>query len=164
MKHRLRFALLFVFAFGLAACDHTVEHAVDPDPAEVRGFPEQSLTIERRGGSDTLRVWVADSQERQHQGLMFVRAMPRDRGMLFPQAAPRPMTMWMKNTYLSLDIVFIGTDGTVIGIADNAQPLSEALIESQAPVSAVLELNAGEAARRGIARGDRVVVGARESR
>jgi uncharacterized membrane protein (UPF0127 family) len=103
-------------------------------------------------------VWIADTSARQQQGLMFVRRMPPDRGMYFPQQRPRPMTMWMKNTYLPLDMVFVGEDGRVTGIAADTQPLSEALIESPGPVSAVLELNAGEARRRGIRAGDRVEV------
>ncbi len=128
----------------------------DDHPTQLRGFPERQITITHAGGRDTLTVWIADTSARQQQGLMFVRRMPADRGMLFPQQRPRPMTMWMKNTYLPLDMVFIGEDGRITGIAADAHPLSEALIESPGPVSAVLELNAGEARRRGIKAGDRV--------
>ena len=150
-------SLLALFVFALPACDATIEHTETAEPAEVRGFPEQSLKIEREGGADTLRVWIADTPERQQQGLMFVRSMPRDRGMLFPQTRPRPMTMWMKNTYIPLDMVWIGEDDFVIGVSERTEPLSEALVTSPGPITAVLEINAGEAARRGIARGQRIV-------
>ena len=156
--------VLLLLAFALPACDATIEHTETAEPAEVRGFPEQSLTIVREGGSETLRAWVADTPERQQQGLMFVRSMPRDRGMLFPQARPRPMTMWMKNTYIPLDMVWIGDGDFVIGVSERTEPLSEALVTSPGPITAVLELNAGEAARRGIARGQRIVAsGSRQS-
>lgn len=127
-------------------------------PSQLRGFPEASLTITHAGGRDSFRVWVADTSARQQQGLMFVRRMAADRGMLFPQQAPRPMTMWMKNTLLPLDMLFIGENGAITGIAADTKPMSETLIGSPGPVTAVLELNAGEAARRGIRVGD-VVAG-----
>jgi uncharacterized protein len=87
---------------------------------------------------------------------MFVREMAADRGMLFPQRQPRAMAMWMKNTFLPLDMVFVGVDGRISGIAANTKPQSEATIESPGLISAVLELNAGEASRRGLRTGDRV--------
>ena len=130
--------------------------AADATPRQLRDFPETTLTITHRGGRDTLRVWVADTPERQQQGLMFVRAMPSDRGMVFPQRQPRVMSMWMKNTYLSLDMLFIGPEKTVIGISEHTTPLSLDTVTSPGPIIAVLELNAGEARRRGIATGDRV--------
>jgi uncharacterized protein len=132
--------------------------ADDAGPSQLRGFPETSLTITHKGGRDSFRVWIADTPQRQMQGLMFIRAMPSDRGMLFPQRAARAMSMWMKNTYLSLDMVFIGEGGVITGIAANAKPLSLDTIESPGPITAVLELNAGEARRRGIQAGDKVAI------
>lgn len=145
--------IALLLALLLTAC----AHAADVTPAQLRGFPETSLTITRSGGRDTFRVWVADTPARQQQGLMFVRSMPADRGMLFPQDPPRVMSMWMKNTYLPLDMVFIGEGGVIIGIAAHTTPLSLDIVSSPGPVTAVLELNAGEAERRGIRTGDKVV-------
>jgi len=125
-------------------------------PTQLKGFPESTLTITHAGGRDSFRVWIADTPARQQQGLMFVRRMAADRGMLFPQRAPRPMAMWMKNTYLPLDMVFIGEGGLITGIAANTKPLTLDTVESPGPITAVLELNAGEAARRGIRVGDKV--------
>jgi uncharacterized membrane protein (UPF0127 family) len=151
---RVALALLTLLACALPAA--SAEQQV---PEQLRGFPEATVTITRTDGRDTFRVWVADTPRRQQQGLMFVREMAADRGMLFPQAQPRDMSMWMKNTYLSLDMVFIGPDGRIIGIATETKPLSLETISAPGPVSAVLEMNAGESKRRGIAVGDRVDVG-----
>jgi uncharacterized membrane protein (UPF0127 family) len=87
---------------------------------------------------------------------MFVRDLPAGRGMLFPEPEPRPTSFWMKNTYIELDLVFIGPDHRIVKIAAKAPPLSLALIDSGAPVIAVLEIKGGEAQRRGIRIGDTV--------
>lgn len=87
---------------------------------------------------------------------MFVRDLPADQGMLFLFERPQLVSFWMKNTYVSLDIVFIAPDGVVVNIVHDTQPLSLAPIESAAPVTGVLELAAGTAARIGLAAGDRV--------
>ena len=90
------------------------------------------------------------------QGLMFRRFLPPDRGMLFDFEAEQPVMMWMKNTILPLDMVFIGADGRIVNIAESTEPMSERTIPSEGPVIAVLELNAGAAARAGLKTGDAV--------
>jgi uncharacterized protein len=140
---------------------HAAEGSPEVSP-DLSDFPEASVTITHAAGSDRFRVWTADTDARKQQGLMFVRHMPRDRGMLFPQSAPGIAVMWMRNTYLSLDMVFIGENGVIVGITANATPLSPDIIASPGPVAAVLELNAGETARRGIRTGDRVTVERRD--
>ena len=87
---------------------------------------------------------------------MFRRSLAADRGMLFDFAQVEPVSMWMKNTYLPLDMLFIRSDGTISHIAENTEPLSTRVIPSGGPVLAVLELNAGSAKRLGIKPGDRV--------
>jgi hypothetical protein len=77
--------------------------------------------------------------------------------MLFVYDRPQAATMWMKNTYIPLDMVFIAQDGTVHRIEANTEPFSTALISSEGDIVAVLELNAGEAARIGLKRGDRAI-------
>src|SRR5256886_10539517 len=101
-------------------------------------------------------VWVADTQERAQQGLMFVSDLPETLGMVFPLTAPRVETMWMRNTYIELDILFIDAHGRVAKIIERAHPMSEALLSSDTPVSAVLELKGGEAAKLGLRVGDTV--------
>ena len=125
-------------------------------PAQLKGFPRGSLTITRAEGRDSFRIWIADTESRQQQGLMWVRQMSADQGMLFVLPAPRPMFMWMKNTYMSLDMVFFGTDGRVLDIVHGTKPLSEEIIPSGTEVAGVLEIRAGEARRRGIEAGDRL--------
>jgi uncharacterized membrane protein (UPF0127 family) len=95
---------------------------------------------------------------------MFRRSMAPDRGMLFDFEQVAPVAMWMKNTYLPLDMLFIRADGTVARIAADTEPLSTKVIPSGEPVLAVLELNAGTTARLGIRAGDRVEHGIFKSR
>jgi uncharacterized membrane protein (UPF0127 family) len=92
--------------------------------------------------------------EGRSRGLMFRRSMPADHGMLFDFEQVAPVAMWMKNTYLSLDMLFIRPDGTIARIAADTEPQSTRVIPSGEPVLAVLELNAGTAARLGIKAGD----------
>ena len=111
----------------------------------------------RSGKQDRLfRVEVAATPEQQERGLMFRRTMAADHGMIFPMSPPRPASFWMKNTYIPLDIIFIGPDHRIIRIAENAAPLSLDLIDCPEPAAAVLELNGGMAKARGIAAGDLV--------
>ena len=89
---------------------------------------------------------------------MYVRELPADRGMLFLFEAPQFASFWMKNTYIPLDLLFISPDGRVANIVENATPLSLSLLESVAPVTAVLELAGGTAARLALRAGDRVLM------
>lgn len=88
---------------------------------------------------------------------MFVRKMPADRGMLFVYDVSDNHSMWMKNTYLSLDMIFARSDGTVSSVSHDTQPLSLATISSTEPVTFVLELNAGTARRLGISQKSRII-------
>ncbi|HTQ36262.1 MAG TPA: DUF192 domain-containing protein [Steroidobacteraceae bacterium] len=135
----------------------------DFQPAQLRDFPTDTLEIERTGGRDRLNIWVADTEARQEQGLMWIRSMPADYGMLFPLEPPRTMYMWMKNTYLSLDMLFYDAAGRITHIQQHAKPLSEEIISSGGVVAGVVEMLGGEVARRGIRVGDRVVIHGRGS-
>jgi uncharacterized membrane protein (UPF0127 family) len=130
--------------------------AADFSPAQLRGFPRDSLRIDAAGGPVELQIWLADTPDRQEQGLMFLTDLPDGYGMLFPQQTPRQMAMWMKNTYVPLDMLFIGPDGRVLRIAHDTKPLSEDIIASGGAISAVLEIRAGEARRLGLREGSRV--------
>ncbi len=119
-------------------------------------FPRTTLEIVSHGHRDRFKVWIADTQLRQEQGLMFVRDLPRSEGMLFPESAPQVAHFWMKNTYIPLDMVFVGEDGRIEKIIANARPFSLAVLSSDEPVIAVLEISGGEAKRLGLAVGDKV--------
>jgi uncharacterized protein len=116
----------------------------------------QPLEIVSKTGVHTFAVEMALTPEEQAKGLMFRRELPEGQGMLFDFQREQPATFWMKNTYVPLDMIFIRADGTILRIAENTVPLSEALVPSGGPVRAVLEVVAGTARRLGIAPGDRV--------
>ena len=117
----------------------------------------EPLAIVTRGGQRHLfQVEVARNQNDRAQGLMYRRSMAADRGMLFDFERVEPVSMWMQNTYLSLDMLFVRPDGTIARIAANTEPLSTRTIPSGEPILSVLELNAGTAARLGIKVGDRI--------
>ena len=116
----------------------------------------EPLEIVTAGGAHRFSVEVMRTSEQLSQGLMFRRYLPDDRGMLFDFKTEQPVQFWMKNTYLPLDMIFISKAGKIVSIAENTEPLSEKLVPSGAPVAAVLEVNAGTAARIHAAPGDTV--------
>jgi uncharacterized protein len=117
----------------------------------------ETLSIAMQSGQrQSFRVEVARNDADRAQGLMFRHSMPADQGMLFDFGRVEPVAMWMQNTYLPLDMLFIRADGTIARIAANTEPLSTRTIPSGEPVLAVLELNAGTAAKLGVKPGDRV--------
>lgn len=120
-------------------------------------FDTQPLTIVTRDGkSHVFTVELAVTPRQREQGLMNRREMAPDHGMLFAFGETRQVFMWMKNTYLPLDMLFIGKDGKVRTIKENAEPLSESIIDSQGPIDYVLELNGGTVKRLGIRTDNRV--------
>jgi uncharacterized membrane protein (UPF0127 family) len=125
-------------------------------PDDLAGFAHSLLEVRSRQGRQWFKIYLARTPQQQERGLMFVRQLPEDTGMLFPQTTPRPMTMWMKNTLISLDMLFIDAQGKIVCLREHAAPQSLDLIDCPAPVQAVLEINAGQAAKRGIRMGDSV--------
>ncbi|MCJ8051913.1 DUF192 domain-containing protein [Shinella curvata] len=120
-------------------------------------FDIQPLTIVTKDGkSHAFAVELAVTPRQREQGLMNRQEMADDKGMLFAFGETRQVFMWMKNTYIPLDMLFIGKDGKVRAIKENAEPLSEAIIDSQGPIDYVLELTGGTVKRLGIRSGNRV--------
>ncbi|TAD77831.1 MAG: DUF192 domain-containing protein [Sphingomonadales bacterium] len=122
----------------------------------VSGLEVIDLVVERGGQKLAFKVELAASPEAQARGLMFRTALGDNEGMLFPSPAPEPRSFWMKNTPLSLDIIFIGPDGRIANIAADTVPYSLDSVRSSGLTSAVLELRAGRAKALGIVPGDRV--------
>jgi uncharacterized membrane protein (UPF0127 family) len=116
----------------------------------------QTLTIASRTADYTFAVEVVSTEAERERGLMFRRELPEYTGMLFDFHREQPVSFWMKNTYLPLDMLFIRGDGRILSIAQNTKPLSEDLIPSGGPIRAVLEVIGGTAQKLGIAPGDRV--------
>jgi uncharacterized membrane protein (UPF0127 family) len=143
--------LLLLLPPGMAV--NATKASIEP----LDAFPRSTLVIEAKSGTHSFDVWVADTPPRRSQGLMYVKKLERGTGMLFMYGEPQVITMWMKNTLIPLDMLFVARDGRITRIARNASPHSLDIISSLGMVSGVIELGGGEASRLGIEQGDRVV-------
>jgi uncharacterized membrane protein (UPF0127 family) len=126
---------------------------LDPGAALTTG----TLVLETASGSHRFNIEVTTNEVEREHGLMFRRSLPPDSGMLFVYESPRPVAMWMKNTPIPLDMVFIDAFGRVHRIETRTEPFSTAPISSEGEVLAILELNAGTADAIGLKAGDKVV-------
>jgi uncharacterized protein len=124
--------------------------------APVQAAGQATIEIVSSNGVHAFNVELATNDAERERGLMFRKSLPEGQGMLFDFKRDQPVSFWMHNTYISLDMIFISSDGRIVHIAQNAKPLSDDLIPSTAPVRAVLEVIAGTAQKLGIATGDRV--------
>ncbi len=114
------------------------------------------VTIVSANGKHNFNVELAETPAQMEQGLMFRRELAPDAGMLFDFKQPTMATMWMHNTLIPLDMLFVDERGRIVNIYERAVPQSDAIIAAEAPVRVVIELNGGTAARLGIRPGDRV--------
>ena len=144
------------FAAVLAASLPGCATASECDNLAPVAFPRSTLTIDTAGGPKTFQVEVAANETQRGRGLMCRPSLGADQGMLFDFGTVGEVSMWMKNTLIPLDMVFIRKDGTVARIGARTVPLSLTVVSSDEPVLGVLELNAGTAERLGIKPGDRV--------
>lgn len=117
----------------------------------------QSLEIVTKSGVRMFSVEIAKTEKERETGLMYRRELADGRGMLFDFTPEQMVSMWMKNTFISLDMIFVGADGRITRIAENTEPQSLAIISSGAPAKGVIEVIAGTARKYGIAQGDQVV-------
>jgi uncharacterized protein len=145
MVKRLFMVCMVIFAFA-----NTVTLAAQ-EPARL-----EALTIMTSKDAVIVTAEIADTNELRARGLMFRHRMPDDRAMLFDFVQPRPAAMWMKNTNMSLDMLFVRADGSIAAIAENTVPQSLDTISVQEPVRGVIEMAAGSAKRLGIKVDDRV--------
>jgi uncharacterized membrane protein (UPF0127 family) len=141
-------------ALGLAALALLLPAGI----ARALEFERSQLTIRTQDGRRfPFHVELALTPEQRAQGLMYRESLDQDAGMLFIYDLERPVTMWMKNTLVPLDMLFLARDGEVLGLAEDTVPQSETMIPSGEPVKAVLELQAGTVARLALKPGDRVL-------
>ena len=153
-----------VLAIGLVACspgESAAATAQTPAASQaarhpVSGLRVIDLVVDRGGKKLPFKVELADTPEAQAKGLMFRTQLGDNEGMIFPSDVPEQRSFWMKNTPLSLDIIFIGVDGRILNIAANTTPYSLDSVTSNGIASGVLELRAGRAAALGIVAGDKV--------
>ena len=127
-----------------------------PAGAPSRAGELDSLEIATSTGWHAFQVEIANNDATREHGLMDRRYMAPDHGMLFEFDREEPVSFWMKNTYIPLDMIFLAPSGVVTHIAANAEPLSERVVPSGGPCIAVLELNGGTAASIGLKVGDKV--------
>ncbi len=125
-------------------------------PVSAETAADRHLTVVTASGPHDFSVEVMRTQPELERGLMFRKTMPQSGGMLFDFGRPQDVAMWMKNTTLPLDMLFIGQDGRVVSVKEDAEPMSEAVIASGGPVTGVLEVNAGTVKRIGAKPGDHV--------
>jgi uncharacterized membrane protein (UPF0127 family) len=116
----------------------------------------EQAEIVTKAGVKVFEVEIATNDRERETGLMYRKSVPEGTGMLFDFGEEREVVMWMKNTYVPLDMIFIRANGTIARIAENTTPLSEARIYSGPPVKGVLEVAAGTVRKYGISVGDRV--------
>ncbi len=116
----------------------------------------QPLEIVTKNGVHVFSVEMATTDKERETGLMYRKELPDGKGMLFDFSPEQQISMWMKNTYIPLDMIFIRADGRILRIAENTEPHSLAIISSGGLAKGVLEVIAGTAQKYGIAPGDRV--------
>jgi uncharacterized membrane protein (UPF0127 family) len=122
----------------------------------ARAAKFETLEIVTKSGVQVFSVEMATTEEEKTTGLMYRKELADGKGMLFDFSPEQQVSMWMKNTYISLDMIFIRADGRILRIAENTQPLSTAIISSGGLAKGVLEVIAGTAQKYGIKAGDRV--------
>ena len=153
MKRFLILGAMLLALANLSAGGAALAQSMD----NLARFTREALIIKSGRKTHEFSVELALNGRQQKQGLMFRRRMAADAGMLFVYRREEPIAMWMKNTFIPLDVLFIARNGEITRIAQRTVPMSEEIISSGGPVVAVLELNAGTASRLGLKPGDRVI-------
>jgi uncharacterized membrane protein (UPF0127 family) len=125
-------------------------------PSGSRAASVQPLEIVTRNGVQVFSVEMATTEQEKETGLMYRKELADGKGMLFDFSPEQEVSMWMKNTYIPLDMIFIRADGRILRIAENTEPLSTRIIPSRGLAKGVLEVIAGTAKKYGIEPGDRV--------
>src|ERR1700724_217049 len=123
---------------------------------DARAASIQPLEIVTKSGVQVFSVEMATTEQEKETGLMYRKELADGKGMLFDFTPEQEVSMWMKNTYIPLDMIFIRADGRILRIAENTEPLSTKIIPSRGLAKGVLEVIAGTAKKKGIAPGDRV--------
>ena len=137
----------FLVAVCLAVLSLNVPAQADLEPLTIRTADGREINYQ---------VEIANTDASRRRGLMYRKEMPSNHGMLLDFGAPSKVSIWMKNTFLPLDIIYIDEDGVIAKIVTGATPMTTALMNSDTRVRAVLELNAGQVDYHGVAAGDMV--------
>jgi hypothetical protein len=154
--HAAAFAAVLSLGAACAPSAEAPSAGSAPAAATTGEAALETLVIETDRGPVRLNVEIADTPEERRQGLMFRESLADDHGMLFDFDPPEMASFWMRNTLISLDIIFIGPDGRILNIARRAAPYSLDPIPANGLTRGVLEIRGGRADELGIAPGDRV--------
>ena len=155
----LGLGLFVLITYFLKFISNSQKIFIDPIPNNLQHLPSQAISVQTDSGEYVLNVKVANTQETRTQGLMNIASMPENEGMIFifPDNATR--NFWMKNTLISLDIIFLNEEFEVINIASNTTPLREDIYyRSNTPSKYVLEINAGLSEKYSISTGSKFFV------
>jgi len=144
--------VLLLLVMGLLSSAARASDVGSPDPQKL-----QAVTIVTQNGDQTFTAELANTPAQRARGLMFKTRLPERQGMLFDFGRDQEVRMWMKNTLIPLDMIFIQSDGRIHRIEQHTKPGSLRVISSNGPVRAVLEMRAGTSKKYGIASGDRVI-------
>ncbi len=153
LQHVMGRAAIFVALFSFMYASMFTGQTI----AQTGKLKKELLILHTENGKHKIEVEIADTPESKTRGLMFRSSLGTHQGMLFIYQKDEEILMWMKNTYIPLDMVFIKRDGQVHRIEHNTEPLSEEIISSGGAVSAVLELKAGGAKKFGLKAGDKIL-------
>ncbi|HQT91438.1 MAG TPA: DUF192 domain-containing protein [Candidatus Kryptobacter bacterium] len=157
---RITSLIAVVVMLPLLAASFGQQSTNGPSASDGPQFKDDGqLVFLKRGTNATIKliqIQIADNDEERAQGLMWRKFMPEDDGMLFIFGDEEPLTFWMKNTYIPLDMVFADKSGNIVSIYSEATPLSEASIPSGKPAEYVVEVNGGFCARYGVTPGDKI--------
>ena len=149
-------AILAALLLAAGAFAFITMRAPAPQSESAGQFQRDTLELVTATGTHSIDIELAATITEQSQGLMYRTSLADTQGMLFLHTMPGEVRMWMRNTYIPLDMVFIRADGTVHRIAAMTEPLSDTVVASNGDVTAVLELNGGAAERLGVKPGDKV--------
>jgi len=154
MISKINNVLIHVALIALTSLHAGQAIGVTAEPLER--YPTGTVILKGRHPDRKFNVWVAATDDRREQGLMYIKSLAKSQGMLFLFDQPDLLTFWMKNTFVPLDIIYVGPDHRVVRVAENAIPQSLTAIPSGGASNAVLEINGGMSRTLGVAPGDTV--------
>ncbi|MFY9287037.1 MAG: DUF192 domain-containing protein [Alphaproteobacteria bacterium] len=157
----IKTALIALVVIVVAICLSLYEPPLNPE--SVPSFTQSSLAIQKSGKGKQLipyAVEVATTPEQHAYGVMYRQTLPADTGMIFIYEPDQKVSMWMKNTYIPLDLLFVRHDGVIVKITTNTTPHDLTPLASDEPIRAVIEVNAGDVEKHGFKTGDKVLFSA----
>lgn len=158
MKYQFLISCLLVTSLLFSSITLTQPNQELTSISDLKDFDQRSIGIKKSNDQIIdIKVLIADTSKKTKQGLMYVESLPDNIGMLFIFKPPRKVSMWMKNTHISLDILFIDENQTIIKIHNEAKPFNLKSIQSNLKVKWVLEINGGLAKELNIKKGDNIL-------